>query len=164
MHKGRNAFKPFLTRLFNGGTMQTATTLNPEAVRGPGVRRGVLPWLIVALVCTAFQGTALAGWTENESGGKWFRVGRIWMDHSPAIMAISLNGTVGNCAQRFILDKNFAGVDRIDDDQYKAMYSMLLASMTVGVELNIAYNYINNQCYINQLEVRPAGGDLQMMP
>jgi hypothetical protein len=82
------------------------------------------------------------------------------MDHNPAIMAISINSTVGNCAQHFLLDKNFAGVDRIHDDQYKAMYSILLTSMTAGVELNIFYNYINNHCYINQLEVRPAGGDL----
>jgi len=160
MKKGHYAFKSFLAILLQGVTMQTETKGKPESVRCLGVRRGVLQWLIVALVCTAFQGTALAGWTETESGGKWFRVGRIWMDHNPAIMAISINSTVGNCAQHFLLDKNFAGVDRIHDDQYKAMYSILLTSMTAGVELNIFYNYINNHCYINQLEVRPAGGDL----
>ena len=162
MYLGRDAFTPFLPMLPQRGTMRTDTQNNTASKRCPGVGRGILAWLIVALLCTAFHGTALAGWTETESGGKWFRVGRIWINHNPAIMAISINGTVGNCAQRFILDKNFAGVDHIDDDQYKAMYSMLLASMTAGVEVNIFYNYLNNQCYINQLEARPSGGDLPM--
>jgi hypothetical protein len=158
MHKGRNAFKPFLTRLFNGGTMQTATTLNPEAVRGPGVRRGVLPWLIVALVCIAFHDTALAGWTQTETGGKWFTVNRIWMDHNPAIRGIVINGSVGNCGNpaAFYLDMSGA-IGAFPEVQYKAMYSVLLASMTAGVELNIAYSYVNSRCYINQLEVFRAG-------
>jgi hypothetical protein len=133
------------------------------SVQYPGARRGVLQWLIVALVFTTFHGTALAGWTELESGGKWFTVNRIWIDHNPAIMKISINGAVGNCAQNFWLDKDWPA-DGFPDEQYKAMYSVLLTSMTVGVELNILYNLKQTpqgpRCYINQLEIRRVGGDL----
>jgi hypothetical protein len=79
------------------------------------------------------------------------------MDHSPTIMKIVINVNVGNCGSTFVLDKSWGG--GFPDPQYQAMYSVALMSMTAGVEINIYYNWDNNQCYINQLEVRRAGGN-----